>query len=94
VKKKKMVSKKQGKNNGSSPNPKKSHTALNLSDKVKILDLLKGAMSFVEVVSVMKQWNQQSTAPLNSMHPEHLQFFPTAVSLEQYTCGNLCSTVG
>jgi hypothetical protein len=44
-----MVPKKQGKSYGSPANPQKACNVLNLSDKVKILGLLKGDMFLVEV---------------------------------------------
>jgi hypothetical protein len=49
---------------------------LNLSDKVKILDLLTGNMSLVGVGWYYgKNESSICSMALNSMHPEHLQFF-------------------
>jgi hypothetical protein len=45
----KRYPKKQGKSYGNSPMPKRACNVLNLSDKVKILDFLKGGMSLGEV---------------------------------------------
>jgi hypothetical protein len=40
------------------PNPKRAHTVLNLSDKMKIRDVLKGSMSLVVVGLCYGKMNQ------------------------------------
>jgi hypothetical protein len=46
---KQMVLKRQGRSYGNPSKPKGAHNVLNLNDKVKFLDLLKGSMSLAEV---------------------------------------------
>jgi hypothetical protein len=46
--KKQMMAKKQSKSYSNLPKPQKACNVLNLSDKVKVLDLVKGSMSLVE----------------------------------------------
>jgi hypothetical protein len=46
---------------------------LSLSDKVKILDLLRGGMSSSKLGSIVGKMNQ---ALANSMHPKYACFFP------------------
>jgi hypothetical protein len=59
---------------------------LNLSDKTKIWELLKGGISLAEV-----EWQHGKSGSsihntvLKSMHPEHLLFSSVVVSLEPYT---------
>jgi hypothetical protein len=57
-----------------------------LSDKVKILDLLKGGMFLVEVGWYGRNESNIPSTVLNSMsmHPEFCVFSSTALSLESY----------
>jgi hypothetical protein len=74
--KRKWYPKKPGKTYGNPPKPKRAHNVINLSDKMKILDLLKGGMSLVEVgLCCGKYESDIHNTMLNSMHPEHSWFF-------------------
>jgi hypothetical protein len=48
---------------------------LNINDKVKILDLLKGGMSVTEFGWCYEKNSRIYRTVLNSMHPEHLWVF-------------------
>jgi hypothetical protein len=61
---------------------------LNLSDKVKILDLLKGGTSLAEIGCLYgKNELNICTTTVNSMHPENSQFCSMVFSLEPHRHG-------
>jgi hypothetical protein len=57
------------------PKSKVKVNGLNLSDKVKILDLLEGGRSSVEEGDIMDKMNEVHCTLLDFVHPKHLWVF-------------------